>query len=159
MRLTRSGGLSCAFIAIFFIISLGALAAALGGCQGCVKKADFDSAIGELRANDQRRQQEIGSLSQQMQQRLAAYGAKIAPMKGGVRGDAAAHFAFNEATLRDEDEPLLDDFAKVVSGNSGDSHGGTCNSSYMRLLFAPCPLRQGHVHERLHQKAEGRTAV
>jgi peptidoglycan-associated lipoprotein len=100
-----------------FIISLGTLALALGGCQGYVKKADFDSAIGELRANDQRQQQEIDSLSQQMQQRLAAYDAKIAQMKGRVRVDAAAHFAFNEATLRDEDKPLLDDFAKVVSGN------------------------------------------
>lgn len=99
------------------VVSLSLLAVAMGGCQGYVKKADFDSAISELRANDQKQQQEIDSLSQQMQQRFAAYDAKIAQMGGRIRVDAVSHFAFNEATLRDEDKPLLDDFAKVVSGH------------------------------------------
>lgn len=101
----------------FAIISLSALAVALGGCQGYVKKTDFDAAVNELRANDQRQQQEIDGLTQEMQQRFAAYDAKIAQMKGRVRVDAITHFSFNEATLRDDDKPLLDDFAKVVSSN------------------------------------------
>lgn len=97
--------------------SLGVAFIALSGCTGYVKKADFDSAVNELRANDQKQQQEIDNLSQQMQQRFAAYDAKIAEMGGRVRVDSVAHFAFNEATLRDEDKPLLDDFAKIVSAH------------------------------------------
>lgn len=91
--------------------------AALAGCHGYVKKADYDSAIAELRANDQKQQQEIDGLTEQMRQRFADYDAKIAAMKGRIRVDAAAHFAFNDSALREEDKPLLDDFAKVVSGN------------------------------------------
>ena len=101
----------------FACASLGVAFIALGGCTGYVKKADFDSTVSELRANDQKQQQEIDSLSQQMQERFAAYDAKIAQMGGRVRVDAVSHFAFNDATLRDEDKPLLDDFAKIVSAH------------------------------------------
>ena len=97
--------------------SLSVLAIAMSGCTGYVKKADFDAAVNELRANDQKQQQEIDSLTQQMQQRFAAYDAKIAQMNGRVRVDAISHFAFNDATLREEDKPLLDDFAKVIAAN------------------------------------------
>jgi peptidoglycan-associated lipoprotein len=89
-------------------------AVGLGGCTNYVKRADFDSAIAELRANDQKQQQQLDSLTQEMQQRFAKYDAQIAQMGGRVRLDTAAHFAFNDATLRDEDKPLLDDFAKVI---------------------------------------------
>ncbi|TAN02039.1 MAG: OmpA family protein, partial [Rhodanobacteraceae bacterium] len=99
------------------VVSLGVLAVALGGCQGYVKKTDFDATVNELRASDQRQQQQIDSLSQQMQQRFAAYDAKIAQMHGRIRVDAISHFAFDKAILRDEDKPLLDDFAKTISSN------------------------------------------
>jgi peptidoglycan-associated lipoprotein len=99
----------------FACVSLGVALIALGGCTGYVKKADFDSAVSELRANDQKQQQEINDLTQQMQQRFAAYDARIAQMGARVRVDAISHFAFNDATLRDEDKPLLDDFARTVS--------------------------------------------
>jgi len=89
----------------------------LCGCTGYVKKADFDAAINEWRANDQKLQQEIDGLSQEMQQKFAAYDAKITEANGRVRVDAISHFAFNDATLRDEDKPLLDDFAKVVASH------------------------------------------
>ena len=101
----------------FACASFGVAFIALGGCTGYVKKADFDSTVSELRANDQKQQQEIDNLSQQMQQRFAEYDAKIAQMGGRVRVDAISHFAFNDATLRDEDKPLLDDFAKIVSAH------------------------------------------
>ncbi|MET3650606.1 OmpA family protein [Dyella japonica] len=87
------------------------------GCTGYVKKTDFDAAISELRANDQKQQQEIDSLASEMHQRFAIYDAKIAEMGGRVKVDVAAHFAFNDATLRDEDKPLLDDFAKVITSH------------------------------------------
>lgn len=92
-------------------------AVTLGGCTHYVKQADFDSAIAELRANDQKQQQQLDSLTQEMQQRFAKYDAQIAEMGGRVRVDTAAHFAFNDATLRDQDKPLLDDFAKVISSH------------------------------------------
>ena len=78
---------------------------------------NFDSAIAELRANDQKQQQQLDSLTQEMQQRFAKYDAQIAQMGGRVRVDTAAHFAFNDATVRDQDKPLLDDFAKVISSH------------------------------------------
>lgn len=101
----------------FAYVLLGAVLIAMVGCTGYVKKADFDSTVSELRASDQKQQQAIDALSQQMQQRFSAYDAKIAQMGGRVRVDAASHFAFNDATLRDEDKPLLDDFAKIVSAH------------------------------------------
>lgn len=103
------------------VVSSCLLMAGLAGCGGYVKKTEFNSAISELRANDQRQQQAIDSLGEQMKQRFADYDAKIAQMKGRVRVDAISHFAFNSATLREEDKPLLDDFAKVVSGNYPDA--------------------------------------
>jgi peptidoglycan-associated lipoprotein len=96
-------------------------AIALGGCTNYVKKADYDSAIAELRANDQKQQQQLDSLTQEMQQRFAKYDAQISQMAGRVRLDTAAHFAFNDATLRDQDKPLLDDFAKVISQHYPDA--------------------------------------
>lgn len=101
----------------FAYVSLGVLALAMSGCTDYVKKVDYDAAISELRANDQKQQQEIDALTQQMQQRFAAYDAKIAEMGGRIRVDTISHFAFNDATLRDEDKPLLNDFAKVVSAH------------------------------------------
>ncbi|HUA81902.1 MAG TPA: OmpA family protein [Dyella sp.] len=101
----------------FACVSLTALAVGLSGCQGYVKKADFDSAIGQLRSDQQKQQQEIDALTQQMQQKFAQYDAKIAEMNGRIRVDTVSHFAFNDATLRDQDKPLLDDFAKIVSKN------------------------------------------
>jgi len=102
-------------------IPLFLAALALGGCSQYVKKADFDSAIAELRATDQKQQQQLDALTQEMQQRFAKYDAQIAEMGGRVRVDTAAHFAFNDATVRDEDKPLLDDFAKVIASHYPDA--------------------------------------
>ena len=41
------------------LISSCLLTVALTACHGYVKKADFDSTVAELRANDQKQQQEI----------------------------------------------------------------------------------------------------
>ena len=101
----------------FACAGLSVLAIGLGGCQNYVKKADFDAAINDLRSNQQKQQQEIDSLTQQMQQRFAQYDAKIAELNGRIRVDAVSHFAFNSSSLRDEDKPMLDDFAKIMSKN------------------------------------------
>ncbi len=99
----------------FAILPLGLLAIALGGCSQYVKKTDFDAAISQLRASDQTQQQQIDAIKQDMQQRFAKYDASITELQGRVKIDTAAHFAFGDATLRDDDKPLLDDFAKVIS--------------------------------------------
>ena len=103
------------------LVPLCLLGIALGGCSQYVKKTDFDAAIGELRANDQKQQQEIDALTQDMQQRFAKYDAQITAMQGRVDVDTAAHFAFGDAALRDQDKPLLDDFAKVITQHHPDA--------------------------------------
>lgn len=105
----------------YALLPMGLLAIALGGCSQYVKKTDFDAAVSELRANDQKQQQEIDALTQDMQQRFAKYDATITQMAGRVNVDTAAHFAFGDATLRDQDKPLLDDFAKVIGQHHSDA--------------------------------------
>jgi len=91
------------------------LSIAMSGCQGYVKRAEFDSTIAELRAADQKQQSQIDALTQEMHQKFADYDTRITQAEGRIRVDAVSHFAFNDASLRDEDKPLLDDFAKVIS--------------------------------------------
>lgn len=105
----------------FAVLPLGLLVIALGGCSQYVKKTDFDAAISQLRASDQTQQQQIDAIKQEMQQRFAKYDASITELQGRVKVDTAAHFAFGDATLRDEDKPLLDDFAKVISQHHSDA--------------------------------------
>lgn len=103
------------------LVPLCLVGIALGGCSQYVKKTDFDAAISELRANDQKQQQEIDALTQDMQQRFAKHDAQITAMQGRINVDTAAHFAFGDATLRDQDKPLLDDFAKVITQHHPDA--------------------------------------
>lgn len=86
----------------------------LSGCTDMVKKSDFDAAITELRNNDQKQQQEIDAITQEMHQRFAKYDAQIAAMQGRVRVDTIALFDTDKADLREEDKHLLDDYAKVL---------------------------------------------
>lgn len=97
-----------------------AMAALIGlaGCTSYVKKVDYDAAIAELRSNDQKQQKEIDDLAAQMQQKFADYDAKIAAMAGRIRVDTIAHFAFNDATVSEQDKPVLDEFAKAVAASA-----------------------------------------
>lgn len=105
----------------FAVVPIGLLAIALSGCSQYVKKTDFDAAISQLRASDQTQQQQIDAIKQEMQQRFAKYDASITELQGRVKVDTAAHFAFGDATLRDDDKPLLEDFAKVLSQHHSDA--------------------------------------
>jgi peptidoglycan-associated lipoprotein len=93
---------------------VGVLVVALGGCTGYVKQSDFDAAISELRNNDQRQQQEIDAITQEMHQRFAQYDTQISEMAGRIRVDTIAHFDTDQSTLRDEDKKRLDDYAKIL---------------------------------------------
>jgi peptidoglycan-associated lipoprotein len=93
------------------------MALATSGCQDYVKKADFEAAIDELRANDEWQQQEIDELWQRMQRSLAIYAVNVIHVKGGIRVDAPIHFSGDTATLCDDDKRFLSEFSKVVSSN------------------------------------------
>lgn len=98
-------------------LAAAVIAVGLSGCSQYVKKSDYDAAISQLRQNDQHQQQEIDALSQQMQSTFAKYDARITQLAGRVKVDTVAHFAFNQSALRDQDKPMLDDFAKVIHGH------------------------------------------
>lgn len=93
---------------------LGVMIVALCGCTSYVKKSDFDAAISELRANDQKQQQEIDAITQEMHQKFGQYDTQITAMQGRINVDTIAHFDTNQTTLRDEDKQRLDEFAKVM---------------------------------------------
>ena len=84
-----------------------ALAVAAAGCTSYVKQADFDTTIADLRATDQRLQSEIDGLSQK-------YDTLVTQVAGRIRVETAAHFATADATISEQDKPLLDDFAKAI---------------------------------------------
>ncbi|GAB3038336.1 MULTISPECIES: OmpA family protein [Oleiagrimonas] len=94
---------------------------ALGGCTNYVKKTDFDAAIQRLQAKDQDLQQQITSLSQDMQQKLAQYDTRITAMEGRISVDTVAHFDFNKSDLKDSDKAMLDQFAKVMNAHHSDA--------------------------------------
>lgn len=100
------------------MLSAGVLAIGLGGCSQYVKKSDFNSAMQQLQhlqQTQQHQQQEIGSLKEQMQSQFSKLNAKVTEMAGRVSIDTVAHFAFDKATLRDQDKPALQSFAKTMT--------------------------------------------
>ncbi|WP_430387309.1 OmpA family protein [Dyella sp. 20L07] len=100
---------------------VGVFIVALCGCTGYVKKSDFDATIAELRSNDQKQQQEIDAIAQEMHQKFAKYDAQIAEAQGRISVDTIAHFDTNQTALRDSDKALLDDYAKVMREHHTDA--------------------------------------
>ena len=94
---------------------------AFAGCTNYVKRSAFDAAITKLQNTDQSLQQQINSLQQDMQSHFAKYDTQITAMQGRIRVDTVAHFAFNEATLQDNDKAMLDEFAKVMRTHHSDA--------------------------------------
>ena len=98
-------------------LGAGALVVALAGCSSYVKRQELEV----LHENDRRMAADIRALQDQMTQlqqdlqvRFERYDAVITDLGGRVRVDMTAHFGFDEATLRQEDMPALDDFARVL---------------------------------------------
>ena len=89
-------------------------AVTLAGCTSYIKRDEYDATIADLRAADQRMQSQIDALSQK-------YDAMITQVAGRIRVETGAHFATSDATLNEEDKPLLDDFAKAVTSNHSDA--------------------------------------
>lgn len=95
-------------------LAVGLLAVALSGCSSYIKRDEFDSTIADLRATDQRMQAQIDALSQK-------YDALVTQVAGRVRVETGAHFATGDATLNEQDKPLLDDFAKIMTSSHTDA--------------------------------------
>lgn len=97
------------------VLAAGFMTLGLAGCSQYVKKTDFNTAIQQLQQKQQDQQQQIDAIKQQMQSQFSKYDAQITAMQGRVSIDTVAHFAFNSATLSDQDKPALQNFAATIS--------------------------------------------
>ena len=95
-------------------LAAGLAAVALVGCSNYIKRDEFDATVADLRATDQDLQRQISALSEDMNRRLSEHDVRITQLQGRVRVDTSAHFEFDDATLRDRDKPVLDEFAAVI---------------------------------------------
>jgi peptidoglycan-associated lipoprotein len=58
---------------------------------------------------------DVASLRKDLDSLRTEYGAKITALENGMQFALPVHFAFNDATIRDEDKAALDRFAKVAT--------------------------------------------
>jgi peptidoglycan-associated lipoprotein len=58
---------------------------------------------------------DVASLRKDLDSLRTEYGAKITALENGMQFALPVHFAYNDATVRDEDKAALDRFAKVVT--------------------------------------------
>lgn len=57
---------------------------------------------------------DVQALRQELQAMKTEFGAKITAMENGIQFDMPVNFAFDDATVRSQDQPQLDRFAKIV---------------------------------------------
>jgi peptidoglycan-associated lipoprotein len=57
---------------------------------------------------------DVTALRNELQQMKTEFGAKITALENGIMFMMPVNFAFDNATVRPEDQPMLDRFAKVV---------------------------------------------
>lgn len=96
------------------LLAVSLLTVALSGCSNYIKRDEFDSTIADLRATDQRLQSQLDTLSQK-------HDALVTQLAGRTRVETGAHFATGDATLSEQDKPLLDDFARVIRESHSDA--------------------------------------
>lgn len=81
--------------------------------------ARTDSAVSSERnariSADSSLTQDVASLRKDLDSLRTEYGAKITALEGGMQFALPVHFAYNDATVRDEDKAALDKFAKVAT--------------------------------------------
>lgn len=94
----------------------------LGACTGqFIKRDEFDSTISGLRSADAEMQEQIDGmqsmfteLTGQLNRKFEGYDTKLTSLQGRLRVEMTAHFGYNEAQLRDQDKPVLDEFSSVI---------------------------------------------
>ena len=81
--------------------------------------AHSDSAVSAERSArmsaDSSLTMDVASLRKDLDSLRTEYGAKITALENGMQFALPVHFAFNDATVRDEDKAALDRFAKVAT--------------------------------------------
>lgn len=104
------------------LAAVATLATALAGCNTYVKRDAYDTDIAGLRDADARMARDIETMRAELaafkrdfEARLKSNEGAIAELRGRVRIDTTAHFAYDDATLREEDKAILGEFAKVVA--------------------------------------------
>lgn len=92
------------------------------------QKSALDAERTDRMAQDSSLRQDLGmvrgdvqALRTELQQMKTDLGAKITAMEDGLKFDMPVNFAFNDATVRQEDYTTLDRFAHVVSTYYGQS--------------------------------------
>ncbi|NNF16717.1 MAG: OmpA family protein, partial [Gammaproteobacteria bacterium] len=58
---------------------------------------------------------QVSQLTANLQSTFADYDAQIAQLQGRIRVDMTAHFAVNDATLRDQDKDALSEFSRTIA--------------------------------------------
>lgn len=87
---------------------------ALASCSNYIKRDEFDSTVAELRAARPAAAIAVGW--------AFAEARRIGPATAGrTRVETGAHFATGDATLSEQDKPLLDDFARVIRSSYTDA--------------------------------------
>lgn len=90
-------------------------AVALSACDSrYVRRDEFKTTVAQLRGEDTRMQAEATQLKQVLQARFDNYDTQISQLGGRLRVNVAAHFDYKQATIREEDRALLDEFAEVI---------------------------------------------
>ena len=100
------------------------LALGLSGCGG-VKQEDVDAQLAQIRQEYQSADQElsgridelnrrVGDLESSLQSLRNDFNTTVERMQGMLKFDVPVHFAFDDATVRELDRPVLDRFASVV---------------------------------------------
>lgn len=108
-------------------LSIAAVATtlALSACH-YVKQDELDAQLAELRRSDASLRSDVDALNArldgleaELQGKFAEYDARIERLQGRIRIDMTAHFGYDDATLREQDKPALDDFAAVLREHGG----------------------------------------
>lgn len=97
------------------------LALAASACSQYVKRDEFDSTVAGLRETDTELQGQLADLqghftemTQQLHSKFQEYDASITQIQGRLRVEMTARFAFDDATLQEDDKPVLDEFSRVI---------------------------------------------
>ncbi len=118
------------------VICLLFVAGSLTACGNFIKRAEFDNTVADLRSTDaklndrdgqlaaadeslrgqlERMEYQMTQLSENLQSTFANYDAQIAQLQGRIRVDMTAHFAVNDAALREQDKDALREFSNTIA--------------------------------------------
>ena len=98
-----------------------AVVVVFSGCASYVKHDEYDPAIADLKQNQASMRSDIDStrsdlaaLKSDLAAKFQKYDAQVSQLQGRVSVDMTAHFDFDKADLKTNDQQALDDFANVM---------------------------------------------